>query len=129
MLMKGEAPIIFGDDYPTPDGTCVRDYIHVADLAKAHAAAANALIQGKRLLPAYNLGSGSGMSVRQIMNAFARMTKIDFTPVIGPRRAGDPARVVADGSAAARDLGWAMRHNVEQMVTDDWNAQCRAAKL
>jgi UDP-glucose 4-epimerase len=122
-LLHGRTPAIFGDDYPTPDGTCVRDYVHVADLAHSHVAAAKAMEAGQELLPAYNLGSGDGMSVRQIMDSYARITGIDFTPTMGPRRPGDPARIVADGSAAARDLEWAMRHSVDQMVASDWEAE------
>jgi len=126
-LLVGKTPQILGTDYPTPDGTCVRDYIHVGDLAVSHVAAAKALAQGRTLLPAYNLGSGDGLSVRQIMDAFARVTGTAFTPGTGPRRPGDPARIVADGHAAARDLEWAMRHNVDQMVASAWSAR-RAAR-
>ena len=88
---------IFGDDYPTPDGTCVRDYVHVSDLAVSHVAAAQRLTAGDELRPVYNLGSGTGCSVAEIMNAIRTVTGIDFTPHIGPRRPGDPARIVATG--------------------------------
>ncbi|MDR1237299.1 MAG: UDP-glucose 4-epimerase GalE [Propionibacteriaceae bacterium] len=121
-LAHQRTPKIFGDDYDTPDGTCVRDYVHVADLAVSHVAAAKALGQGKPLLPAYNLGSGDGLSVRQIMDAFAAATGIDFTPQVSPRRPGDPARIVADGTAAAADLDWKMRHSVADMVSSAWEA-------
>lgn len=122
-LTSGRTPKIFGDDYPTPDGTCVRDYIHVADLAEAHVAAAKALTQGRELEPVYNLGSGDGVSVRQIMDTIAEVTGIDFTPQVAPRRAGDPARIVASGEAAARDLGWQMRHSLAEMVASAWAAR------
>ena len=122
-LVAGDVPYINGDDYPTPDGTCVRDYVHVSDLAISHVAAAEALEQGQPLLPVYNLGSGSGLSVRQIMDAVARVTGIAFTPEIRPRRAGDPARIVATGELAARDLDWKMRHTVDQMVASAWAAR------
>ena len=89
-LVAGKTPYINGDDYPTPDGTCVRDYIHVSDLAVSHVAAAQALDEGRALEPVYNLGSGTGLSVREIMDAVARVTKIDFTPEVHPRRPGDP---------------------------------------
>ena len=122
-LIEGRTPRINGDDYPTPDGTCVRDYVHVGDLAISHVAAARALETGRPLRPAYNLGSGEGLSVRQIMDAMARVTGIDFTPEIAPRRPGDPARIVATGEAAAADLDWRMRHDVDQMVASAWSAR------
>ena len=111
-----------GTDYPTPDGSCVRDYIHVGDIALAHVAAAAALEDGRALLPAYNLGSGDGLSVFEIMDAFRRVTGIDFTPERHERRPGDPARIVASGEVAARDLGWAMRHTVDDMVRSAWDS-------
>jgi UDP-glucose 4-epimerase len=122
-LIEGRTPRINGDDYPTPDGTCVRDYIHVADLAVSHVAAAQALEAGTTLAPVYNLGSGDGLSVRQIMDAMARVTGIDFEPEVQPRRPGDPARIVASGELAARDLEWKMRHTVNEMVASAWSAR------
>ncbi len=122
-LIEGRTPHINGDDYATDDGTCVRDYVHVADLALAHVAAARALDEGRPLEPVYNLGSGDGLSVRQIMDAMARVTGIEFTPGIGPRRPGDPARIVATGELATRDLDWRMRHTVDDMVASGWSAR------
>ena len=122
-LLAGRTPQIRGDDHPTPDGTCVRDYIHVADLADAHVAAARALADGGALEPVYNLGSGDGLSVREIMTAVARVTGIDFEPEITARRPGDPARIVASGELAARDLGWQMRHSIDDMVRSAWDAR------
>ncbi|MFT4029383.1 MAG: UDP-glucose 4-epimerase GalE [Protaetiibacter sp.] len=127
-LVEGRTPRINGDDYPTPDGTTVRDYLHVADLALAHVAAARALAEGRPLEAAYNLGSGDGASVRQIMEAMARVTGIAFTPEIGPRRAGDPARIVASGELAARDLEWRMRHSLDEMVASAWAARTAAVE-
>jgi UDP-glucose 4-epimerase len=121
-LVAGETPRVSGTDYPTPDGSCVRDYIHVGDIALAHVAAAEALELGRALLPAYNLGSGDGLSVLEIMDAFRRVTGIDFTPALRARRPGDPARIVASGEAAARDIGWAMRNTVDDMVRSAWEA-------
>ena len=125
-LLEGRTPRINGNDYPTPDGTCVRDYIHVADLAAAHVVAARRLDGGEPLEPVYNLGSGDGVSVGEIMRAMAEVTGIDFTPEIGPRRPGDPARIVASGELAARDLDWRMRHSLAEMVESAWEAR-RAA--
>ena len=128
-LERGEAPTIFGDDYDTPDGTCVRDYIHVGDLADAHVGAARALTQGSPLQQAYNLGSGEGTSVAEMMATIAQVTGNDFTPVRGPRRAGDPARVVASGDLASRDLGWEMTHSLEDMIRSAWEARASLARL
>lgn len=121
-LLNGRTPRINGDDYPTPDGTCVRDYVHVADLADAHVVAARTLDDGEKLHRVYNLGSGDGLSVAQIMTAMAHVTGIPFTPTIAPRRLGDPARIVASGELAAADLDWRMRHTVEEMVSSAWTA-------
>ncbi len=126
-LIEGRTPCINGVDYPTPDGTCVRDYLHVADLALAHVAAARRLEAGEPLEPAYNLGSGDGVSVRQIMDAMASVTGIAFDPEIGARRPGDPPRIVASGELAARDLGWRMRHSLAEMVASAWEARRASA--
>ena len=122
-LMEGRTPRVNGTDYATPDGSCVRDYVHVGDLAVSHVAAAQALEAGRPLLPAYNLGSGEGLSVLQIMDAMRRITGVDFTPEVGPRRPGDPDRIVAEGTAAAADLDWRMRHTVDEMVASAWSAR------
>jgi UDP-glucose 4-epimerase len=121
-LTDGRTPTVRGDDYATPDGSCVRDYVHVADVADAHVAAAQALEAGTGLQAAYNLGSGTGMSVLQIMSAMAEVTGIDFTPQIADRRPGDPARIVASGRLAARDLGWAPRRTLDDCVASAWQA-------
>jgi UDP-glucose 4-epimerase len=126
-LLAGETPQINGDDYDTPDGTNVRDYVHVGDIAAAHVVAAQRLTSGDPVEPAYNLGSQNGLSVREIMDAMARVTGIAFTPRIGPRRPGDPDRIVATGELAARDLAWANRYSVDEMVRTGWEAR-RAAE-
>jgi UDP-glucose 4-epimerase len=126
-LVAGKTPRINGDDYPTPDGTAVRDYIHVADLATSHVAAARRLDADQSLEPAYNLGSGDGVSVREIMTTIAEVTGIPFIPEIAPRRAGDPARIVTSGELAARDIDWSMRHTLRDMVASAWEAR-QAAK-
>lgn len=122
-LLDGRTPRINGNDYPTPDGTNVRDYIHVSDLAISHVAAARRLDAGEPLESAYNLGSGDGVSVGEIMSAIAQVTGIPFSPEIAPRRPGDPARIVAGGALAARDLDWRMRHSLRDMVESAWRAR------
>ncbi|PKQ27056.1 MAG: UDP-glucose 4-epimerase GalE [Actinobacteria bacterium HGW-Actinobacteria-4] len=121
-IARGEAPVIAGTDYPTADGTCVRDYIHVSDLAHSHVVAAQRLVAGESIEPVYNLGSGAGTSVREIMNAIVDVTGTDLTPVDGDRRPGDPASIVATGELAARDLDWQMRYTVRDMVASAWRA-------
>ena len=127
-LVEGRTPAIFGTDYDTPDGTCVRDYVHVADLADAHVVAARKLLAGETLEPVYNLGSGEGASVRQIMDMIRDVTGIDFEPELRDRRPGDPARIVASGDLAARDLEWTMRHDLRSMVSSAWEARSRAGR-
>ena len=122
-LIEGRTPRINGNDYQTADGTCVRDYIHVADLAISHVAAARRLDAGESIAPVYNLGSGAGVSVGEIMSTVAAVTGIPFTPEIGPRRTGDPDRIVASGELAARDLEWKMRHSLQDMVQSAWEAR------
>lgn len=122
-LENNRLPVIFGDDYDTPDGTCIRDYIHVSDMAAAHVGAALRISRGESIDLAYNLGSGTGTSVAEMMSAISRVTGIDFIPEFGPRRAGDPARVVASGERAGTDLGWMMRFTIEEMIQSAWDAR------
>ena len=122
-LLDGRTPRVNGTDYPTPDGTCVRDYVHVADLAVSHVAAARRLAAGEPIEPVYNLGSGEGVSVGAIMRTVAEVTGIAFQPEEAPRRPGDPARIVASGELAARDLDWRMRHTLTDMVRSAWEAR------
>jgi UDP-glucose 4-epimerase len=121
-LTRGEAPAIFGDDYPTPDGTCVRDYIHVEDLADAHLAVARKLADqdGAGDLTV-NIGRGDGVSVRELMDLIIEVTGYrDVVPVVAPRRPGDPARVVAAAGLIREELGWSARHSVRDMVESAW---------
>ena len=118
-LTAGRRPMLFGDDYPTPDGSCVRDFIHVADLADAHAAAVAHLDRGGTDL-LLNVGRGEGASVRQVLATVAEVTGLDTTPEVLPRRAGDPPRVVAAAAEIQRVLGWSARHDLRDMVTGAW---------
>ena len=114
---KGAPLKLFGDDYPTEDGTCVRDYIHVADLADAHVKALDSM-DG---FNAYNLGTGSGASVRQILDSVERITGHAVPHDVAPRRAGDPPALVADPSRAMRDFGWAPRvSDLDTIVSTAW---------
>jgi UDP-glucose 4-epimerase len=124
-LARGEAPQINGDDYPTPDGTCVRDWVHVGDVALAHVAAADRMERGMQLESVYNLGSGDGASVREVLGAILRAAGSDAEPKRAPRRPGDPARIVADGTLAARDLDWQMRRSIDAMVASAVAAERR----
>jgi len=125
-IVAGHSPVIAGTDYDTPDGTCVRDYVHVGDLAISHVAAARALDAGIALEKVYNLGSGAGSSVRQIMEAIVAATGTDLPIEEGPRRPGDPASIVAKGELATRDLDWEMRHTIEEMVASAWASHPKA---
>jgi len=116
--VRGGAPLtVFGDDYPTPDGTCIRDYVHVVDLADAHIAALRALEAGGASA-AYNLGSGTGMSVRQVIDAVGSAAGRPVPHHMGPRRAGDPARLVASNERARRELQWRPRFDDLQVIVD-----------
>jgi UDP-glucose 4-epimerase len=126
-ISHGRTPKIFGTDYPTPDGTCVRDYIHVGDVAEAHVVAAQKLAAGAPLSNYYNLGRGEGLSVKAIMDAVAEVTAIKFTPELAPRRAGDPARIVTSTAKANAELGWFAIQDLEAMVDSAWSAWQLAA--
>lgn len=120
-LAAGESPVIFGDDYPTADGTCVRDYIHVADLADAHLAALDALGGG----PAhrvYNVGTGEGSTVREVIDHLTRISGVHIAPRVEPRRSGDPAIVVADPSRIQAELGWRAQRTLDDTLVSAWNA-------
>jgi UDP-arabinose 4-epimerase len=117
----GEQVTVFGDDYPTPDGTCIRDYIHVTDLADAHVLALEALRQGASS-SAYNLGNGNGYSVQEVIDSARRVTGSEVPFVVGPRRPGDPPRLVAESTRARRELKWQPRFaDLDQMVKSAWD--------
>ncbi|MCF3129774.1 UDP-glucose 4-epimerase GalE [Streptomyces olivochromogenes] len=119
-LTENAPPRIFGDDYATPDGTCVRDYIHVVDLADAHVATARALQSSPGLALTLNIGRGEGVSVREMINLINAVTGYDRPPTVTPRRPGDPARVVASADRIAIELGWKAKHDVQDMITSAW---------
>lgn len=124
-LSQGRAPQVFGADYDTRDGSCIRDYIHVADLADAHLAAATrleALGPNERLASTYNVGRGNGATVFEVMDAVRRISGIEFEPDVVPRRPGDPARVVADPSTIQRELGWSATRDLDDMVRSAWES-------
>jgi UDP-glucose 4-epimerase len=121
VLGRGESRLsvrINGVDYPTPDGTCVRDYIHVGDLADAHLLALGACEPGRHRV--YNLGNGAGFSVREVIDVCRDVTGRDITAEEGPRRAGDPAVLVASAERISAELGWHATRGLRDMVSDAW---------
>jgi UDP-glucose 4-epimerase len=118
-LTARQNPLIFGDDYPTPDGTCIRDYIHVSDIATAHVAAVRHLDAGGESLR-LNIGRGQGSSVREVVEMIRQVTGIDFTPEVVGRRPGDPPRTVASADAIRYRLGWTAQHDLREMVESAW---------
>jgi len=119
-VRTGKPVTLFGDDYPTPDGTCVRDYVHVDDLASAHIAAVNHLLDGGAS-GAFNAGTGRGFSVKEVVTAVEKVTgeKVPFT--MGPRRDGDPAQLVADSTKLQQTLGWRPKFDtLESIIESAW---------
>ena len=120
-LGKREFISIFGDDYETHDGTCIRDYIHVTDLADAHILAVHKLREGSES-NIYNLGSGNGFTVKEMIETARKVTGHEIPAKVCERRAGDPAKLVASSEKARRELGWVPKHeNVEDMISSAWN--------
>ncbi|MEV8596457.1 UDP-glucose 4-epimerase GalE [Streptomyces sp. NPDC052012] len=124
-LTENAPPRIFGDDYPTPDGTCVRDYIHVVDVAEAHVAAAHALRSSPGRSLTLNIGRGEGVSVREMIDHITAVTGHRLSPTITPRRPGDPPRVVASADRAATELAWKAKHDLHDMITSAWQGWLR----
>lgn len=119
-LGKRESIAVFGNDYDTPDGTCIRDYIHVTDLTDAHILALESLREGSPSI-VYNLGSGRGFSVNEVIEAARRVTKHPIPEVLCPRRAGDPSILIASSSKAKEQLGWKPRYdNIDDIVASAW---------
>ena len=115
---------VFGNDYPTPDGTGVRDYLHVVDLARGHVAAMDYMAERKGVF-VFNLGTGHGYSVLDMVHAFEKATGKKVPYKIAPRRAGDVAEVYCDPGKAERELGWKAEHSLEDMCRDSWNWQSK----
>jgi UDP-glucose 4-epimerase len=117
---RREQVTVFGQDYETPDGTCIRDYIHVVDLCQAHLLALEQLLAGADSA-AYNLGNGAGFSVKQVIDVAKTVTQKTFPVIIGERRCGDPARLVADAQQARQILGWQPRYaDLTTLITHAW---------
>ncbi len=125
-VAQGSSPVVFGRDHPTPDGSCVRDYVHVLDVASAHAAAVEALEAGAGGA-VYNVGSGVGYSVTEVLDLIRRETGSDFADDVQPPRAGDPPRVVASVAKIRRDLHWRPRHGMPEIVHDECRVRAAPA--
>ena len=120
-LRRGETPKVFGDDYPTPDGSCIRDYVHVSDLAVAHIMAIDYLQQEEREFDVFNVGTGTGASVFEVLSTLKEASGIDFEPEVAPRRAGDPPKLVANVSRIQEVLGFKAEKNLVDIVDSAWN--------
>ena len=121
---------VFGGDYDTTDGTCIRDYIHVMDLAEAHVKAVERLIGNQQLgsFEVFNIGTGKGSSVLEVINTFEEINQIKVPYKIGPRRSGDVVKVWAETNKVENILGWKAHRNLSNMMKDAWNWQLELAK-
>jgi len=127
---KREKITVFGDDYNTPDGSCVRDYIHVVDLAKAHVAAIKRMEEGKSKdnYEVFNIGTGKGTTVLEVINAFEKSTGQKLNYTVGPRRGGDIEQIYGDATKSSQELGWTAELNVEDMMQSAWEWEKYIAK-
>jgi len=121
LLGQRESISVFGTDYPTVDGTCIRDYIHVTDLAAAHIKAVEALLDGSKQAETYNLGNGVGYSVKEVIETCEKVTGKQANVVLAERRAGDPARLIASSSKIYEDLGWKAERGLETIIRSAWD--------
>ena len=126
-IRNGKNPIVFGDDYDTPDGSCIRDYVHVHDLADAHLAAIDYLNSvdssgDSRKFSTFNVGTGKGSSVFDVLAEIKKVSGIDFKIDVQPRRAGDPPALAADVSRIKNELGWTAKHDLHDIVQSAWEA-------
>ena len=127
-LAEGKTPVVFGDQYPTPDGSCIRDYIHVLDLAGAHLVALDALRSGEVQDGVFNVGTGRGSSVLEVLDAVRTASGQDFEAAVVEPRAGDPAVLVADSSAIEDALGWRATLGLSDIVQSSWDSRGAAGR-
>lgn len=121
-MAKGQAPQVFGNDYPTPDGSCIRDYVHVLDLAEAHVAALDYLERESRPHHTFNVGTGRGSSVFEVLDAIRAASGVEFEHEVAARRAGDPPRLCADVSRIENEFGWKAKNSLSEIVDSAWQA-------
>jgi UDP-glucose 4-epimerase len=121
-VTAGEQPVVYGNDYPTIDGSCVRDYVHVVDVADAHVTAARVLDEDGACAPAYNIGRGEGSSVFEVLSAIRSVTGINFGNDVQPRRPGDPAQIVGSADLIAKDFNWRAKFDLDEMASSAWAA-------
>ena len=125
-LKAGKNPEIYGSDYPTQDGSCIRDYIHISDLATAHLVALEKVFTTK-VDEVYNVGSGTGYSVTEMINQIAESIGKPFTPTLSPRRPGDTAQLIASIAKIERDLGWKPERSLKEMIDSAWQAESKVS--
>ena len=125
-LKAGKNPEIYGSDYPTKDGSCIRDYIHVSDLAKAHLVALEKVFAAN-VDEVYNVGSGTGYSVTEMINQIAESIGKAITPTLSPRRPGDTAQLIASIAKIERDLGWKPERSLKEMIDSAWQAESKVS--
>jgi UDP-glucose 4-epimerase len=123
-LKAGKNPEIYGSDYPTKDGSCIRDYIHISDLAKAHLVALEKVFAAN-VDEVYNVGSGTGYSVTEMINQIAESIGKSITPTLSPRRPGDTAQLIASIAKIERDLGWKPERSLKEMIDSAWQAESK----
>lgn len=121
-IQSGRAPIVFGDDYETPDGSCIRDYVHVMDLARAHLMALDYLDRPDASETAFNVGSGVGSSVFDVLGKLREVSGGDWRPEVRAKRAGDPPKLVADVDLIERELGFRVEHDLDSIVSSAWQS-------
>lgn len=121
-IKNGEVPVIFGEDYATPDGTCIRDYVHVSDLAEAHLTALDYTANPTRKYSAFNVGTGVGSSVREVLNKLLEVSGGAWAPEVRERRAGDPPKLIADVSRIRQEMGFVAKHDLDSIVRSAWES-------
>ena len=122
-LDAGKQPVVFGDDYATADGSCVRDYVHVQDLAEAHIAALGYLNKDVRKHDTFNVGAGKGASVFEVLAEIKKVSGVDFEIDVQPRRAGDPPYLCADVARIKSELGWSAKRDLHEIIESAWAAR------